>query len=138
MPTIFVAKSESLQNWASDVGLTAHVYKLGVSEDRGDAAVEALNSASHAGRSNWQLLAEQQVDAVDEKAALARAARKATLVDPLVYPQIKRAPGIFKVKLTDVENFFLVREALDGQQIKRIKLDAAQIGIYLIRRVTGA
>src|SRR5512132_1424476 len=138
MPTIFVAKSESLQNWASDVGLTAHVYKLGVSKDRGDAAVEALNAASHAGRFDWQLLAEQQVDAVDEKAALARAARKATLVDPLYYPQIKRAPGIFKVKLADVENFFLVREALDGQQIKRIKLDAAQIGIYLIRRVTGA
>ena len=74
-----------------------------------------------------ELLAEQQADAVDGRRRW-RAARKATLVDPLYYPQIKRAPGIFKVKLADVENFFLVREALDGQQIKRIKLDAAQIG----------
>ena len=101
MPTLFVAKSESLQNWASDVGLTTHVCKLGVSEDRGDAAVEALNAASHAGRSDWRLLAEQRVDAIDEKAALARAARKETLVDPVYYPQIKRAAGIFKVKLAN-------------------------------------
>jgi hypothetical protein len=138
MPTIFVAKSESLQNWASDVGLTAHVYKLGVSEDRGDAAVEALNAGSHAGRSDWRLLTEQKVDAIDETAALARAARKEKLVDPVYYPQIKRAPGIFKVKLANAENFFLIREALEGQQTKRIKLDPAQIGIYLIHTVTGS
>ena len=138
MPTIFVAKSESLQNWASDVGLTPHVYKLGVSEDDGAAAVVvALNAASHAGRADWQLLAEQQVDALDEKAALTRAALKETLVDPLYYPQIKRAPGIFKVKLANAENHFLVREALEGQQIKRIKLTPAQIGTYLIRMATG-
>ncbi len=138
MPTIFVAKSESLQNWASDVGLTPHVYKLGVSEDDGAAAVVvALNAASHAGRADWQLLAEQQVDALDEKAALTRAALKETLVDPLYYPQIKRAPGIFKVKLANAENHFLVREALEGQQIKHLKLTPAQIGTYLIRMATG-
>jgi hypothetical protein len=137
MPTIFVAKSESLQNWASDVGLTPHVYKLGVSEDDGAAAVDALNAAAHAGRADWQLLAEQEVDALDEKAALTRAALKETLVDPLYYPQIKRAPGIFKVKLANAENHFLVREALEGQQIKRLKLTPAQIGTYLIRMATG-
>jgi hypothetical protein len=137
MPTIFVAKSESLQNWASDVGLTPHVYKLGVSEDNGAAAVDALNAAAHAGRADWQLLAEQEVDALDEKAALTRAALKETLVDPLYYPQIKRAPGIFKVKLANAENHFLVREALEGQQIKRLKLTSAQIGTYLIRMATG-
>jgi hypothetical protein len=137
MPTIYVAKSESLQNWASDVGLTLHVYKLGVSEDGGAAAVDALNAASHAGRADWQLLAEQEVDALDEQTALARAARKETLIDPLYYPQIKRAAGIFKVKLANAENHFLVREALEGQQIKRLKLTAPQIGTYLIRMATG-
>lgn len=133
MPTVYVAKSESLQNWASDVGLTLHVYKLGVSEDAGETAVEALNATSHAGRTDWQLLTEEKVEAVDETAALARAARKETLVDPLYYPQIKRAPGIFKVKPANAENHFLVREALEGQQIKRIKLVPEQMGTYLIR-----
>ena len=137
MPTVFVAKSESLQNWASDVGLTQHVYKLGVTDHGGAAAVDALNAASHAGRADWQLLAEQEADALDEKTALARAARKETLVDPLYYPQIKRAAGIFKVKLANAENHFLVREALEGQQIKRLKLTPAQIGNYLIRMATG-
>jgi hypothetical protein len=137
MSTIFVAKSESLQNWASDVGLTQHVYKLGVTEDGGAAAVDALNAASHAGRADWQLLAEREADALDEKTALARAARKETLVDPVYYPQIKRAGGIFKVKLANAENHFLVREALEGQQVKRLKLTPAQIGSYLIRMATG-
>ena len=137
MPTIYVAKSDSLQNWASDVGLTLHVYKLGVSEASAEAAIQALNAASHAGRSDWQLLAEEKVDAADETAALARAARKETLVDPLYYPQIKRAPGIFKVKLANAENHFLVREALEGQQIKRIKLVPEQMGTYLIRMAMG-
>jgi hypothetical protein len=137
MPTIYVAKSESLQNWASDVGLTLHVYKLGVSEDGGAAAVDALNAASHAGHADWQLLAEQEVDALDEQTALARAARKETLIDPLYYPQIKRAAGIFKVKLANAENHFLVREALEDQQMKRLKLTAPQIGTYLIRMATA-
>jgi hypothetical protein len=61
-------------------------------------------------------------------APTSRAAHKETLVDPLCYPQIKRAPGIFKVKLANAESHFLVREALEGQQIKRIKLTPTQIG----------
>ena len=133
MPTIYVAKSDSLQNWASDVGLTVHVYKLGTSEDEGEDAIEALNMAAHAGRTDWQLLAEEKVDGIDEREALARAARKETIVEPLYYPQIKRAPGIFKVKLANAENHFLVREALEGQQIKRLKLTPAQVATYLIR-----
>lgn len=137
MPTIFVAKSESLQHWASDVGLTQHVYKLGVSNDGGTAAVDALNASGHAGRSDWQLLAEQEIDVLDEQAALAGAARKETLVDPLYYPQIKRAPGIFKVKFANAENHFLVREALENREVKRLKLTPAQVGIYLIRTAIG-
>jgi hypothetical protein len=133
MPTIYVAKSDSLQNWASDVGLTLHVYKLGASEDEGEGVIEALNTAAHAGRTDWELVAHEKVDAIDEREALARAARKETLVDPLYYPQIKRAPGIFKVKLANAENHFVIREALEGQQIKRLKLTPAQVATYLIR-----
>ena len=137
MPTIYVAKSDSLQGWASDVGLTMHVYKLGVAEGDGAAAVDALNAEGHAGRTDWQLLAEEAVEEFDEAAAFARAKRKETLVDPLYYPQIKRAPGIFKVKFTNAENHFMVREALEGQQIKRFKIAPTQIGTYLIRMAIG-
>jgi hypothetical protein len=137
MASVFVAKSDSLQGWASDRGLTMHVYKLGVAEGSAEDAVAILNETAHAGRSDWQLLAEQAVESVDEAALLARAGRKETLVDPTYYPQIKRAPGIFKVKAANVENHFLVREALEGQQIKRIKITPAHVGSYLIRLAIG-
>ena len=112
MPTLFVAKSDSQQGWASDVGLTRHVYKLGLSDDDAQTAVATLNAEKHAGRSDWTLVAAQDVDETDPQAILRRAARKETMVDPTYYPQLKRAQGIFKVKLANVENHFLVREAL--------------------------
>lgn len=137
MASVFVAKSDSLQGWASDRGLTMHVYKLGVAEGGAADAVTALNESAHAGRSDWQLLAEEQVDGIDADSVLARAGRKETLVDPTYYPQIKRAPGIFKVKAANVENHFLVREALEGQRIKRIRITPVQVGTYLIRVALG-
>jgi hypothetical protein len=137
MPTVFVARSRTLQNWASDVGLTLNVFKLGVAEDDAEAAVSTLNATSHAGRADWELIAEQNMEDIDETSAIARAARKEALVDPVYYPQIKKAPGIFKVKPANVENHFMVREALNGQQIKRVKLTAERIGEYLIRMATG-
>lgn len=138
MPTLFVAKSDSQQGWASDVGLTRHVYKLGLSDDDAPSAVAALNAEKYAGRSDWALVAAQDVDQSDLQPILQRVARKETLVDPTYYPQLKRADGIFKVKLANVENHFLVRDALEGQQIKKIKAPtAAQIGTYLLRMSIG-
>lgn len=138
MPTLFVAKSDSQQGWASDVGLTRHVYKLGLSDDDAPSAVAALNAEKYAGRSDWALVAAQDVDQSDLQPILQRVARKETLVDSTYYPQLKRADGIFKVKLANVENHFLVRDALEGQQIKKIKTPtAAQIGTYLLRMSIG-
>lgn len=138
MPTLFVAKSDSQQGWASDVGLTRHVYKLGLSDDDAATAVAALNAENHAGRNDWTLVAVQDVDQSDLQPILERAARKETLVDPTYYPQLRRAAGIFKVKLANVENHFLVRDALEGQQIKKMKAPTvAQIGTYLLRMAIG-
>jgi len=135
--TVFVARSRALQNWASDVGLTLHVYKVGVAENGAEAAVEALNAGTHAGRADWELLAGEEADGLDEAAAIEKVALKETLVDPTYYPQIKRAPGIFKVKPANVENHFIVREALEGQQIKRLKLTPEHVATYLIRMARG-
>jgi hypothetical protein len=137
MPTIFVAMSPSLQQWASDVGLTFHVYKLGICDSAATDAIEALNADRHAGRADWQLLMDKEVDDADADAAVERAGRKEQLIDPTYYPQLKRASGIFKVKAANVENHFLVREALEGQQVKSVKITPARIGTYLIRAATG-
>ncbi|MBK8175417.1 MAG: hypothetical protein IPK66_09225 [Rhodospirillales bacterium] len=143
MPTLYVARSRSLQGWAAEVGLTLNVYKLGLSAAPGGAAaIDALNAASFAGRSDWELMAEQPADAdTDTDAEIAmieRAKRKETEIDPTYYPQIRRARGIFKVKPANAENHFLVREALDGQQqIKAVKLTPARIATYLLRTAAG-
>lgn len=137
LSTVFVARSRALQNWASDVGLTLHIYKVGVAENGVEAVVDALNGATHAGRSDWELLAGEEADELDETTAIGRVARKETLVDPTYYPQIKRAPGIFKVKPVNVENHFILRDALDGQQIKRLKLTPDHVASYLIRMARG-
>lgn len=140
MSIVFVARSESLQDWASDVGLTRHVYALGTSDGSPQQAVEGFNSESHAGRTDWELVHSREVDAVDEAALLARVGRKETLVDPTYYPQIKRAKGIIKVKPVNVDNWLTVQAALAGEErkaAKSAKIKPGEIATYLLRMATA-
>ena len=126
MPFVYVAKSRGLEKWGADVGLTKHVYKVGVAPDTAEAAVEALNQNAVAGRSDWKLVQ-------DEDDIFARLAKKQRAVDPSYYPGIKGARGIFKVKPTDIEHSFLVGQALEGGEMKEIKINAEVIATYLIK-----
>src|SRR5690606_3187984 len=94
MPVVYVATSKGLSGWGADVGLSKHIYKLGLAEESAEAAVKELNESAHAGESDWRLLRKEAVDAADEAALIERVARKEKLVDPKYYPKIKGAPGI--------------------------------------------
>lgn len=132
MAVIYVARSERLAEWGTEVGLTKHIYKVGVAGDTAEAALKALNDAAHAGETDWKLVKKQAVEGVDETTAIERVARKEKMVDPVFYPRIKGAPGIFKVKVPNVENFWLVRRALEGQETKSFKVKPIDIAGYLI------
>jgi hypothetical protein len=67
MTILFVAASKNLASWAADVGLTKHVYKVGVAETAAEDAVTALNEEAYAGESDWRLLKQQEVGALDER-----------------------------------------------------------------------
>jgi hypothetical protein len=136
MPTMFVAMSRALQAWGSDVGLTKHLYKLGVCPGAASEAVAAMNGERHAGRDDWVLLTETGTDR-DAEAAIAGIARKETLVEPRYYPQIKGATGIVKVKLANVENHYVIETALAGGQRPARKPTPAEIGGYLLRKAGG-
>ena len=136
MPTILVAKSDALQAWAVDVGLTKHVFWVGVSEEPAKVAVASLNARRLAGRDDWRLLGQRAVDQADEATIRARLAARETRLDPAYYPQLKGADGLFKVKPANVENQLLVRRALAGELPKAVKLKPADFAQYLLANCT--
>jgi hypothetical protein len=136
MAVIYVASSKALGKWAGDVGLTKHVYKVGVAEDAAEA-LAALNEGAQAGESDWKIIAKEPAEAPDEETLIAALAQKERMVDPALYPKIKGARGIFKVKPANVENHIMVKRALAGEQDIVVKLKPADIGGYLIQSAVG-
>ena len=135
MATLYVATSKGLASWGSDVGLTKHIYKVGVTDGTAEAAIEALNESQHAGENDWRLAKKAAVD-IDEATALARVAAKEKVVDGTYYPRIKSAPGIFKVKPANVESQLLVQQTLKGEELRVVKVKTADIVGYLIACAT--
>jgi hypothetical protein len=129
MSTIYVARSAALGKWASDVGLSKHVFKVGVT----DAEVKPLVEAGWAGETDWALVKQDEIDGVSEAEVIERLARKEKMVDPKLYPRIRGAAGIFKVLPAHVENHIIVARALAGGAERiEIKLKPADFGAYLI------
>ena len=132
MTVLYIALSKNLASWAADVGLTKHVYKLGGAEGSADDAVRALTDDSFAGENDWRLLKQQEVDNLQEAAAVERLAKNERVIDPNYYPKIRGAVGIFKVKIGNVANHLLVKRALAGDEQKLEKVKTADIAAYLI------
>jgi hypothetical protein len=138
MPVVFVASSRDLGKWGGDVGLTKHIYKLGVAEESAEAAVKAMNDNAAAGFADWKLLKTEEVEGADEDALIARLSQREKMVDPGLYPKIRGERGIFKVKPENVENHFLVKHALENEQaeLKAFKATPVDVGTYLITSAT--
>jgi len=129
MPTIYVARSSKVGKWASDVGLSKHVFKLGCTEED----PKALAAAGWAGETDWQIVRKQAVEGLTEADAIERVARKEKLIDPNLYPKLRGAAGVFKVIPAHVENHILVSRALAGQAERiELKLKPADFADYLI------
>jgi hypothetical protein len=130
MPTLYVARSASTSQWASDVGLSKHVFKVGVTEDDPKEVV----ARGWAGAADWTLVKMQETD-LTEAEAIERLARKEKMIDPNLYPRLKGATGVFKVLPAHVENQMMVQRALAGgsEELKAVKAKPADFADYLIR-----
>jgi hypothetical protein len=129
MGAVYVARSTKLGKWASDVGLSKHVYKVGCTDDD----VAALVAQGWAGEDDWQLVKSIADDGIDEAQVIARIARREKLIDPRYYPRIRDAAGLFKVDPSHVENHILVAKALAGEAERvELKLKPADFAGYLI------
>jgi hypothetical protein len=129
MATIYVARSSKLGKWASDVGLSKHVYKIGVT----DEPVKPLVASGWAGETDWTLVKQQPVEGLGEAEAIERLAQREKLIEPNLYPKLKGTLGVFKVLPAHVENHILVRRALAGEAERlELKLKPADFAEYLI------
>ena len=131
MAIVYVASSKGLANWGADHGLTKHCYKIGVTDGTAEAAIEELNAGEHAGHTDWKLAKKVDNVEADEAAVLARITAREKLVDPNYYPGIKKATGIVKVKLANVESQLLVQQTLRGEDPHVVKVKTADIYAYL-------
>ena len=133
MSVLFVARSAKLGRWASDVGLGKHVYKVGVVEED----PKALIAAGWAGETDWKLVRREAVAGLSEDEALARLARKERMIDPNLYPKLKGATGVFRLRAEQVENHIIVSRALAGTSDRvDLKLKPADFAAYLIHNAT--
>lgn len=129
MAAIYVARSVKLGKWASDVGLSKHVYKFGYA----DEDPKALVARGWAGEDDWQLVKSVAADGGDETQLIERVARREKPIDPRYYPRIRDTTGLFKVDPAHVENHILVARALAGESERvALKLKPADFAAYLI------
>jgi hypothetical protein len=129
MGAVYVARSAKLGKWASDVGLSKHVFKIGCT----DEVVKALVARGWAGETDWQLVKSEDAGGLREEEAIERLARKEKLIDPAYYPRIRNTLGLFKVDPNHVENHILVTRALAGEAERGdLKLKPTDFADYLI------
>ena len=131
MSTLYVARSVGLGKWASDVGLSKHIFKVGVTDD----PVKQVIAAGWAGEKDWSLVKAEEVEGLTEDQAVERLAKKERMIDPNLYPRIRGTRGIFKVLPAHVENHIVVTRALGGEPERvgaELKLKPADFAAYLI------
>lgn len=132
MGVIYVARSVKFGKWASDVGLSKHVFKVGYSEEDPKAIVEK----GWGGETDWAILRKREAEGLSEEAVIERLARKEKMVDPAYYPRLRGAAGVFKVLPEHVENHIIVSRTMAGQSDgKELKLKPADFADYLIHNV---
>ena len=129
MGAIYVARSAKLGKWASDVGLSKHIYKLGYT----DESVKELIARGWAGEDDWQLVKAVETANADEAQLNERVAKREKQLDPKYYPRIRDTAGLFKVDPSHVENHMLVARALAGEAERlEVKLKPTDFAAYMI------
>jgi hypothetical protein len=130
MGVIYVAKSTGFSKWASDVGLSKHVYKVGVT----DEDPKTVAAAGWAGETDWSVMKKEDVAGLLEEEAIERLARKTRMIDPNLYPRLKGVRGFFKVTPQTVESSTLVARAMSGEgSLREVKLKPADFAAWLIQ-----
>jgi hypothetical protein len=130
MGTLYVARSAKFSEWASDVGLSKYVFKVGCT----DEPLDELLKANWGGADDWTIVRKQAADGIDEAELIVRLTRKEKMIDPNYYPRLRGVTGFFKVAPDKVENSILVAKSMADETISKLpKLKPADFADYLIQ-----
>jgi hypothetical protein len=133
MATLYVARSGTLSDWASDVGLSKMIFKVGVTEE----VPEDLLLEKWCGQSDWEILAEVDAGGLTEEQVIENLSKKDKMIDPTYYPKIRGIRGIFKIVPNAVQNHIVIQRALAGDEVKtEPKLKPVDFATYLIANAT--
>ena len=138
MAVLYVAISKGLGKWSADVGLTKHIYRIGLTEGEAQSAIDDMNAQSFARESDWRLAGALAGIAEEEGVVLARIGAKEKTIDVNYYPRLKGTSGLFKIKPANVESHILVRQAMAGEEPRVVKIKNADIVQYLLSVASGA
>lgn len=129
MSVIYVARSVKFGKWASDVGLSKYVFKVGVSDDD----PKPLAEQGWGGETDWVILRKREIEGVSEEEVLQRLARREKMIDPAYYPRLRGSSGFFKVPPEHVENHIIVARSMTGTlESAALKLKPVDFADYLI------
>lgn len=131
MAVIYIAMSPLMQEWGADVGISKHLYKVGLAEDSAKDAVAELNTEGYAGHKDWQLVGERALD-LDASGLMSRLADRQKTIDPLYYPKIKGAKDIVKLEQRKVEANLVIKRTMEGRDSKVPKIKPADMAAYVL------
>lgn len=130
MAVIYVARSAALSKWASDVGLSKNIFKVGIAEE---PVKDLIAAEGWAGMTDWTLIKKEEAGDLTEDDALERLGKREIAIDPKYYPRIRDTRGLFKVNPVHVESHIIVGRALEGGAERiAVKLKPADFASYLI------
>jgi hypothetical protein len=138
MPSIYAALSPAMQEWGGDVGVSKHLYRVGLAEDDPKAAVDEMNAEGYAGQKDWVLAGSKAApEGMDAARLLTRLAERLKVLDPLYYPKIKGAKDIVRTDQRKVEANLVIKRTMEGRDSKVPKLKPADYADYIIGGVLG-
>jgi hypothetical protein len=130
MGTLYVARSANFAEWASDVGLSKNVFKVGYTEE----PVEEVVKANWGGAEDWTILRKKAAEGLDETELVAKLAGREKMIDPAYYPRLRGVTGIFKVPPEKVENAIIVAKSMANEALpKSLKAKPTDFADYLIQ-----
>lgn len=137
MPSVYIAMSQTMQDWGNDAGISKHLYRIGFTDEAAADAVKELAESGYGGQTDWVLLESREADSLDQDALMARITNRMKLIDPLYYPKLKGAKDIVRLDQRKVEASIVIKLTMEGRASKVPKLKPKDMAGFILDVALG-